>query len=1047
MSLNQLLLLAGAFQPLQFDNVSLVEGALWLLTSSALIHGLALGALTTRAAVIGAVASARPRAAAAAVADEPPRAPMGAPSVAALILVLIAETWLLLLSGWHWLLANALGAALGIGWAYVHGRWPVRLAPGPFAVRLPRAGRIRLGGGAALNRLSADWAYSGMVLAVALAFVSVAVAGDGAWATAAVVLLGVAAASRIGVSFRQAVVMLLASILAVSAVSYFTWRFEQLNWTAVWVAMPLFIAEAFGAVHILGLQQTVWPRPDPVLNPRIDPSGLPLFIFIPTVNEGASVLAPTIHGALAASWAYQERFPHARVEIVICNDGRVAGYPHWQDAELLAERYDVRCVTRTVGGGAKAGNIEYVRQQLGATGDALLAIFDADQVAEPRFFLETIPPFADESVGWVQTGQYYRNVDNPVAEWANDQQRLFYKVLCPAKAALNSAFICGTNVVIRAAALDEIGGLPQTSVTEDFVASIELHPRWRSVFLQEQLAYGLGPMDLKEYLRQQRRWAVGTLGVLRSHWKQIFIPGYGGLDAHQRVQYALACSHYLCGIRDLVYIVAPLVFLYTGIPAVRGSNLPTFLAHFLPYWLASQVAFWYVAWGKTGLRGIVMGFASFPALVMALATVIRGRRVDFTITSKFASLNRSLGPIIPHLVAFGACLIGLAAAARAGLAEGSVTVSALWVVYTTLMLSGVLWLGLAGDRLPEQLARLRTVLASALSFRRVRALAPGGGLIAATLLMMVWIGIAPVAFSAEVHPAALADHVGHPMLGLSLPTDLLRDRPPELTQELDLDFGLVGRTQVIGDRFDRDWATSLASRGQIPWLTLLFGVPGATSFEASLPAITNGMHDQALHRWAQDIRDYGRPVYITILPQVDRNWTLSSAVTNGGIPQDVPRAWAHVQTIFKQDGAVNAAWIWGPADPADDQPYTPPASAIDAVRVDLIHYPDTPWPDAEAVLQSVVDQHPDMPIMLEVSAAGDQQQRAAWLRELGSAVADTPGIFSLVYHEGSPDPHPTAEENDAWAIAHDPLAIQAFREAAEDAGIARPETHRAGATA
>src|SRR5262249_47256181 len=145
-------------------------------------------------------------------------------------------------------------------------------------------------------------------------------------------------------------------------------------------------------------------------------------------------------------------------------------------------------------GGAKAGNIEHARAVIGARADSrvdaldaaeelavgargveqarvvvspkgnyLIAIFDADQVAEPDFFLRTIPPFADPRVGWVQTSQYYRNLDNPVARWANDQQQLFYQVLCPHKSIVNAAFICGTNVVIRGAALDEIGGLPQDS--------------------------------------------------------------------------------------------------------------------------------------------------------------------------------------------------------------------------------------------------------------------------------------------------------------------------------------------------------------------------------------------------------------------------------------------------------------------------------------------------------------------------------------------------------------------------------------------------------
>ena len=111
-----------------------------------------------------------------------------------------------------------------------------------------------------------------------------------------------------------------------------------------------------------------------------------------------------------------------------------------------------------------------------------------------------------------------------MSRWADDQQSLFYNLLCPGKAALNAAFICGTNVVIRAAALDEIGGLPQDSVTEDFAASIALHPRWRSVYLTDVLATGLGPLDIPSYLKQQGRWALGTLGVFRTHWREICAP-------------------------------------------------------------------------------------------------------------------------------------------------------------------------------------------------------------------------------------------------------------------------------------------------------------------------------------------------------------------------------------------------------------------------------------------------------------------------------------------------------------------------------------------
>src|SRR5262249_2994233 len=147
--------------------------------------------------------------------------------------------------------------------------------------------------------------------------------------------------------------------------------------------------------------------------------------------------------------------------------------------------------------------------------------------------------------------------------------------------------------------------------------------------LTEVLARGLGPMDLKSYFSQQRRWAIGTIGVLRSRWREILMPKRGGLRLEQRLQYALACTHYVCGLRDLIYLVGPLIFLFTGVSAVQGANLQSFLWHFLPYWIISQAAFWHAAWGKTSLRGIVIGFGSFPVLIGSLLTVVIGRRIGF----------------------------------------------------------------------------------------------------------------------------------------------------------------------------------------------------------------------------------------------------------------------------------------------------------------------------------------------------------------------------------------------------------------------------------
>ena len=486
----------------------------------------------------------------------------------------------------------------------------------------------------------------------------------------------------------------LAAGVGLSAAGYLLFRVQVIHWAAWWVALPLILAELHGMAHALGLQYTLWPRPPLPLFAEEDPTVRPVFILIPTVNEGEDVLGPTVEGALAARAHFLEQFPEAAVSVVVCNDGYVAGYPDWYSAEKLAQRLGVVCVTRPVGGGAKAGNIEWARQTVGAVGDALVVLFDADQIACEDFLTQTIPPFADPAVGWVQTGQYYRNLDNPVARWANDQQGLFYQVLCPGKAALNAAFICGTNVVLRAAALDEIGGLPQDSVTEDFAASLLLHPRWHSVFLPGVLALGLGPMDLKSYFAQQGRWATGTLGVLRRHWRMLLLPGEGGLCRPQRIQYALACTHYLSGLRDLVYLLVPFIFLLMGVSALRGTDTTTFLGHFLPYFLFSQAAFWHAARRKTTWRGLALSFGSFPVLLASLLLVALGQKTRFAITPKHRSLVKVRLPLLPQALAGALCVSGLVMAAAAPGDRALVLLSALWLFVMLLMLSGMLWLGL-----------------------------------------------------------------------------------------------------------------------------------------------------------------------------------------------------------------------------------------------------------------------------------------------------------------------------------------------------------------
>ncbi len=496
-----------------------------------------------------------------------------------------------------------------------------------------------------------------------------------------------------GCSPHPAAVVVLSAVTILLTLRYIAWRLAVTQWNLWWLSLPLLAAEIFTALHVLGYQYTIWPRKGLQLTAAANSPLLPIFIFIPTVNEGEEILRPTIVGAIGARSAYLEKYPRADVRIVVCNDGFVANVKNWTAVEVLAASMGVECLTRKIHGGAKAGNIEHARMSVGAVGNCLLAVLDADQVAEPDFLITAAKLFDDPEVGWVQTRQFYRNTDQPVARWAESQASLFYDLVCPGKSAVNASYICGTNVMIRAEVLDQIGGFPTESVTEDFAASIRTHQTWRSVYISDTLAKGLGPLDLSGYFVQQSRWARGTMGVMRSDWSRVFLPAQGGLSFDQRVQYFLSGTHYLCGLRDLTFLATAVVSLYLSESPIKHVPLSTIAAFLIPYIAASQCLLLLQAGSTDMIGGMIIGYISFPTLVVSFFEAVINKKMRFRVTPKSQSNVGDLRAVLPHIFLIAICCVVIVHAFITKTAfEAQDVIPLLWVTYALCILTPSLFL-------------------------------------------------------------------------------------------------------------------------------------------------------------------------------------------------------------------------------------------------------------------------------------------------------------------------------------------------------------------
>lgn len=84
----------------------------------------------------------------------------------------------------------------------------------------------------------------------------------------------------------------------------------------------------------------------------------------------------------------------------------------------------------------------------------------------------------------------------------------------PGLDAWEATVCCGTNFVVRASALFEVGYFPTESITEDFLLSMKLAAAGYVVrYHAAVVSTGEAPEDLRQIFKQRNRWCCGCFQV------------------------------------------------------------------------------------------------------------------------------------------------------------------------------------------------------------------------------------------------------------------------------------------------------------------------------------------------------------------------------------------------------------------------------------------------------------------------------------------------------------------------------------------------------
>ena len=149
-----------------------------------------------------------------------------------------------------------------------------------------------------------------------------------------------------------------------------------------------------------------------------------------------------------------------------------------------------------------------------------------------------------------------------------NEGELFYGLVQDGNDLWNATFFCGSCALLRRSMVEEIGGIAVETVTEDAHTALKLHRLgYTTAYLSIAQAAGLATESLSSHIGQRIRWARGMTQIFR-----IDNPLTGkGLKIGQRLCYLNAMMHFFYGIPRLVFLTAPLSFLFFGSQVIEAA--------------------------------------------------------------------------------------------------------------------------------------------------------------------------------------------------------------------------------------------------------------------------------------------------------------------------------------------------------------------------------------------------------------------------------------------------------------------------------------------
>ncbi|PQP84159.1 glycosyl transferase [Paenibacillus sp. PCH8] len=461
--------------------------------------------------------------------------------------------------------------------------------------------------------------------------------------------------------------------------------------------------------------QLDFPTAPPEYYPDVD-------VFIATHNEPVDLLYKTVNACTFMDYPDKQK-----VHIYICDDGARP------EVEELAKQFGIGYLGFPGNKDAKSGNLN---NALSKTSSPLIATFDADMIPQHTFLMKTVPYFLlstfikengewrlrqeDEmdknfKLGLVQTPQSFYNPDlfqfNLYAEQGiPNEQDFFSREVNILRNASNAVAYTGSNTIISRQGMEDIGGFPLNTITEDFETSIRLQQEGYITYAtQEVQAAGQTTTTVPSMIKQRIRWARGIIQSLQN----TRAPLSEKLPFWTRVTYMSSFLYWWSFFNRLIFILAPILFALFDFQIVN-TTFWQILIFWLPSYFFYSVSMRYLSsnirnqrWSQV-IDTIFMPYLIWPVLLETLGI----REKKFKVTNKSRANGRqwmsALVYALPHIFLL---LLSIAAVIRYvngkyGIALFFSSIIIFWLIHNMIALCYALFF-MVGRRAYRETERIR----------------------------------------------------------------------------------------------------------------------------------------------------------------------------------------------------------------------------------------------------------------------------------------------------------------------------------------------------